>query len=79
VLAGKYFPEVVRQPHEIWPLLNRHVASAAYWLIDLVYRSRRELGAIGLFLALTLIVTYPLIFQLTSHIPICCDTWLYYW
>jgi hypothetical protein len=70
---GKSLPEIVRQP------LNHAGVSAAGWVAHLICRSRRELGAIVLFLVLTLIVTYPLIFQLTSHIPACCDTWLYYW
>jgi hypothetical protein len=51
----------------------------AEWLLGFVQRHWHELGAIVLFLVLTLIVTYPLVFQLTSHIPVCCDTWLYYW
>jgi hypothetical protein len=51
----------------------------AEWLLGFVQRHWHELGAIVLFLVLTLIVTYPLVFQLTSHLPVCCDTWLYYW
>jgi hypothetical protein len=79
MLLGKPLPEIVRQLQEAWPLLNRAGASAADWMADLIYRSRRELGVIVLFLVLTLIVTYPLVFRITSHVPICCDTWLNYW
>jgi hypothetical protein len=79
VLLGKSLPEIVRQPQDAWHLVSRAAAPIADSVAEFVYRFRKELGAIVLFLVLTLIVTYPLVFQLTSHIPLCCDSWLYYW
>jgi hypothetical protein len=76
---GKSLPEIVRQPQDVGALAHHTLASVAAWLLGFVQRHWHELGAIVLFLVLTLIVTYPLVFQLTSHIPVCCDTWLYYW
>lgn len=76
---GKSLPEIVRQPQDAWLLVSRAVAPITDSAIEFVYQFRKELGAIALFLALALIVTYPLVFQLTSHIPVCCDAWLYYW
>ena len=79
MLLGKSLPEIVRQPQDAWPLVSRAVAPITDSVVDFLYQSRKELGAIALFLVLTLIVTYPLIFRLTSHVPMCCDTWLNYW
>jgi hypothetical protein len=79
VLLGKSLSDIVRQPQDVGLLINRALGSVATWVAAFAYRSRRELGALALFLALALIVTYPLIFQLTSHIPLCCDSWLNYW
>jgi hypothetical protein len=76
---GKSLPEIVRQPQDIGALICHALASVAEWLLGFVQRYWHDLGAVVLFLVLTLIVTYPLVFQLTSHIPVCCDTWLYYW
>jgi hypothetical protein len=76
---GKSLPEIVRQPQDVGALTHHTLASVAEWLLGFVQQHWHELGAIVLFLVLTLIVTYPLVFQLTSHVPICCDTWLYYW
>ena len=76
---GKSLPEIARQPQDVGALIRHALASVAEWLLGFVQRYWHELGAIVLFLVLTLIVTYPLVFQLTSHIPVCCDTWLYYW
>jgi hypothetical protein len=76
---GKSLPEIVRQPQDFGVLTHHTLASVAEWLLGFVQRHWHELGAIVLFLVLTPIVTYPLVFQLTSHIPACCDTWLYYW
>ena len=42
-------------------------------------RNRAELGVVFLFLVLALAVTYPLVFQLSSHIAGCCDAWQSYW
>lgn len=42
-------------------------------------RNKIELGVLAFFLALSIALTYPLIVNLSSHITICCDAWLYHW
>jgi hypothetical protein len=79
VLLGKSLTDIVRPPQDVGLRIRRALALVPDRVADFAYRSRKEMGAIALFLALTLIVTYPLIFQMTSHIPLCCDSWLNYW
>ena len=44
-----------------------------------IKRNRWDIGAIVLFLILTLAVTYPLVLHLSSRIVGCCDTWQHLW
>ena len=79
MLWGKSLPEIVRQPQDVGLHISRAVTSIADRAPDFVHQYQRALGAIAIFVVLTLIVTYPLVFRLASHVPICCDTWLNYW
>lgn len=53
--------------------------AALHHLKAFAIRNRTELGAIGFFLLIALAVTYPLVIQFSSHLAVCCDSWLYYW
>lgn len=79
MLGEKSLSGIAKPSQPRWSLLGHTAGAVPQKAAAFIYRARKDLGAVALFLALTLIVTYPLIVQLTSHIQYCCDTWMYYW
>ena len=49
--------------------------SRAPWLLN----GARDVGAALLFLLVTLVVTHPLVFNISSRVAACCDVWYFYW
>lgn len=45
----------------------------------LVLGSARDVGASLFFLLVTLVVTHPLVFSISSRVAACCDVWYFYW
>ena len=66
-----------RLDHPIRPVVARSILLGQ--TRELLQRNRVGIGVFFLFLVLTLVITYPLVFHLSSHIAGCCDAWQGYW